>query len=119
VNPVLRTHAYLSSLLDTSSGPSEVNNNRSHVIEVFQLYQNYPNPFNPATTLDFSLPKKAFVRLTIFNLLGQHIATLIEGEKDAGVHHFIWDAKNFPSGTYFYRLQAGNFMETKKLLLLK
>jgi hypothetical protein len=85
----------------------------------FSLEQNYPNPFNPSTSFDFSLPKRAFIRLTIFNLLGEHIVTLVDGEKDAGVHHVIWDASNCSSGTYFYKLQVGNFLGTKKLLLLK
>jgi hypothetical protein len=85
----------------------------------FSLAQNYPNPFNPSTTFDFSLPKKAFVRLTIFNLLGEYIATLVDGEKEAGAHHVSWDARNYPSGTYFCKLQVGNLWETKKLLLLK
>jgi hypothetical protein len=93
--------------------------NHTSAPEGFRLFQNYPNPFNPSTTLDFSLSKKAFVRLTVFNLLGEQIAALVDGEKDAGVHHVFWDASNYPSGTYFYRLQVGSFMETKKLLLLK
>jgi hypothetical protein len=101
------------------SGSTEVSGNGSRMPDALCLFQNYPNPFNPSTTLDFSLAKRALVRLAIFNILGEHIATLVYGEKDAGVHHILWNASTYPSGTYFYRLQVGNFVETKKLLLLK
>jgi hypothetical protein len=108
---------YAASL--ASGGSSSYSPTIKTVPIAFSLAQNYPNPFNPSTTFDFSLPKKAFVRLTIFNLLGEYIATLVDGEKEAGAHHVSWDARNYPSGTYFCKLQVGNLWETKKLLLLK
>jgi hypothetical protein len=83
------------------------------------LNQNYPNPFNPTTTVKFSLPEKADVRLEVFNLLGQKITTLISKELPAGRHEVVWDAGGLPSGVYFYRLFADNESITRKMLLLK
>jgi len=85
----------------------------------FFLEQNYPNPFNPSTVIEFSLPERSFVKLTIMNLLGQEIETLIAEEREAGSYRVKWNAGNFPTGTYFYRLQAGGFAQIKKLILLK
>ncbi len=85
----------------------------------FSLQQNYPNPFNPSTNIPFSLPSKAFVSLKVFNLIGEEVTTLINEELPAGVHLHTWNADGIPSGVYFYRLQAGSFLETKKLILLK
>ena len=83
------------------------------------LFQNYPNPFNPKTAITFSLPRSEEVSLKIFNLLGQETVTLVLGTRDAGTHTVQWDATGQPSGVYFYRLQAGEFVETKKLVLLR
>jgi len=83
------------------------------------LRQNYPNPFNPSTTIRFSIPWSAEVSLKIFNLLGEEVATLVSGLKDAGTHTVQWDATGHPSGVYFYRLRAGEFIETKKLILMR
>ena len=85
----------------------------------FILMQNYPNPFNPTTTISFSLPYKSFVSLKVFDLLGREVATLVNEQKPAGTYTQKWNAQNFTSGIYFYRLQAGNYIETKKLILLK
>ena len=85
----------------------------------FDLKQNYPNPFNPSTTIRYGLPHKSSVQLTVFNTLGQQVAELVHGEKEAGYHEVKFDAGGLPSGVYFYRLQAGNFVETRKLLLVK
>jgi len=83
------------------------------------LAQNYPNPFNPSTTIEFSLAERSFVKLTILNILGQEIETLVNSELGVGVHEVRWNAAKYPSGMYFYRLQAGEFVETKKLVLLR
>ncbi len=83
------------------------------------LSQNYPNPFNPSTTIRFSIPKSAEVNLRIFNLLGEEVATLVSGHRDAGTHTVQWDATGQPSGVFFCRLRAGEFVETRKLVLLR
>jgi hypothetical protein len=85
----------------------------------FSLEQNYPNPFNPTTTITFALPIKSFVSLRVFDALGREVATLVNDEFLAGRYSKKWDASGLPSGVYFYRLQAGSFVETRKLLLLK
>jgi photosystem II stability/assembly factor-like uncharacterized protein len=85
----------------------------------FVLEQNYPNPFNPTTTISFTLPSKAFVSLKVFDLLGREVATIVFEEMLIGNYTREWNAMNMSSGIYFYRLQAGLFTETKKLILLK
>jgi len=84
-----------------------------------RLDQNYPNPFNPLTTISFSLSSSAEVTLRIYSLLGEEVATLASGEMNAGTYSIQWDATGQPSGMYFYRLQAGGFTETRKLVLLR
>jgi len=85
----------------------------------FMLYQNYPNPFNPSTTISYDLPQRSRVKLTIHNLLGQEVATLVNGEQEPGRYSVKFDASGLPSGIYFYRLEAGNFIEQKKMILIK
>jgi hypothetical protein len=89
------------------------------IVRDFVLQQNYPNPFNPSTTIQFALASASYVTLKIFNILGQEVATLINEKREAGQHTVQWDARNLASGVYFYKLQAGIFMETKKLVLVK
>lgn len=84
----------------------------------FGLDQNYPNPFNPSTTIHYQVPKQMNVSLRVFNTLGQTVATLVNEQKETGDYQVQWNA-NVPSGVYFYRLQAGEFMETKKMILTK
>jgi hypothetical protein len=85
----------------------------------FDLAQNYPNPFNPSTTIRYSLPHRSHASLAVFNTLGQKVAELENGEVEAGYHEVTFNGKNLASGMYFYRLQAGYFVQTKKLLLLR
>ena len=90
----------------------------------FALEQNYPNPFNPGTWLRFGLPTASTVNLTVYNLLGQEVSTVISGELEAGVHSVYWDGSSsaghqVSSGIYFYRLEANDFVATKKMMLLK
>ncbi len=83
------------------------------------LVQNYPNPFNPSTSIQYSIIDRQFVSLKVFDALGTEIQTLVNEEKNAGTYEVTLTATNLPSGNYYYRLQAGNFIETKKMLLLK
>ncbi|MDW8438772.1 MAG: T9SS type A sorting domain-containing protein, partial [Chloroherpetonaceae bacterium] len=85
----------------------------------YALDQNYPNPFNPVTTIQFSLAKAGKVTLEIYNVLGQKVATLIDGELNAGAHRYQWNAAGLASGVYFYRLQSRDFVATKKAILVK
>ncbi len=79
----------------------------------------YPNPFNPSTTIRFDPPEATFVRLRVFDLLGRVIAILVEEQKSAGSYSVTFDASNLPSGVYLYRIEAGSYIETKRMLLLK
>jgi hypothetical protein len=83
------------------------------------LEQNYPNPFNPATTISFDIPAKSFVSLRVFDALGREVSALLGEELSPGTYSRQWNAVNVPSGIYFYRLQAGEFVETKKMILLR
>lgn len=98
----------------TDIGPSS-----NEISGEFRLYQNYPNPFNPSTTIAYDSPHSGFVTLKIFNLLGQEVATLVNEHKSAGYYQVAFDAKGLASGVYLYRLQAGLFTQTKKMLLLR
>jgi hypothetical protein len=84
----------------------------------YALNQNYPNPFNPSTTIGFALPVAGDYTLTVFNVLGQNVARF-SGTETAGNHSVVWNADNQASGIYFYKLDAGNFSETKKMVFLK
>lgn len=85
----------------------------------FALNQNYPNPFNPSTSISFSLSSKSFASLKVYDLIGREVATIVSEELPAGSYSKRWNAAALPSGVYFYRLQAGEFVQVKKLLLLK
>jgi hypothetical protein len=84
-----------------------------------KLSQNFPNPFNPSTMIGYVIPDRSHVTIAVFNTLGQQVAILQNGEQDAGYHELPFNASHLPSGLYFYRLQAGSYIETRKCLLLK
>ncbi len=85
----------------------------------FELSQNYPNPFNPTTVINFSIPKSDFVSVKVYNTLGQEVAELVNSVKSAGNYEVTFDASNLTSGMYIYKIQSGNFTDTKKMMLLK
>ncbi len=91
----------------------------SNIPGEFALMQNYPNPFNPSTKIKFDLPEGSDVKLRVYNVLGEEVATLINGILPAGQHEVKFDASNLASGIYIYRMRAGNFVQVKKMLLMK
>lgn len=98
---------------------TDVNNHQKSGPTRFSLEQNYPNPFNPTTNFRFSIPDEQFVSLKLYDMLGKEVSILLSGMLTPGSYSVQWNALDLASGTYFYRLQAGNFIQTKKLLLLK
>jgi hypothetical protein len=108
-------------ILSTEGVAFEVTEN---VPAAFSLSQNYPNPFNPMTTIEYSLPEQSHVMLEIFNILGQRVSTLVSVSQPAGRHRIVWDGKDdqgkdVASGIYFYRLEAGEFTDSKRMVILK
>ena len=97
----------------------------SNIVEVeilpasFELFQNYPNPFNPGTTIGFSLPKASQLKINIYNMIGELVTTLAEGTFEQGYHSVTFNAANIPSGTYVYRLESSDFVQVKKMVLIK
>jgi len=94
------------------------------VPKAYALHQNYPNPFNAATVIKYDLPKTSDVRVDVYNILGQRVVTLVDGQQDAGFHEVFWNSSNADGGTvasgvYFYRIQAEDFTQSKKMVLLK
>jgi hypothetical protein len=94
-------------------------NDISNKLLNFELYQNYPNPFNPITRIKYSVPARSFVSLKVFDVLGNKVAALVEKEKPAGEYKVEFDGRELTSGIYFYQLIAGNYGETKKMILMK
>jgi photosystem II stability/assembly factor-like uncharacterized protein len=107
------------TLLKTSTGGIVFRDENNTMPTAFNLEQNFPNPFNPNTTIKYSIPKLSFVTIKIYDVLGSEVAGLVNEEKLAGVYEVNWNATNLSSGVYFYKLQAGSFVETMKMILLK
>ena len=103
----------------TTGVTTTVDAKTSNLPRHFILHQNYPNPFNPATTIRYALPRKAAVRLVVSDLLGREVAVLVEEEQPAGWHSVTFDASQLPSGVYLYRLEAGDFVQARKMVVLK
>lgn len=99
--------------------PTSVDNFLQFIPDRFTLQQNYPNPFNPVTTIQYSIPQRSNVTLKVYDVLGKEIALLVNEEKDRGVYNVNFDATGLASGIYLYKLQAGSFVETKKMILLR
>ena len=104
----------------TNGGISFIGEDKNEIImEEYNLTQNYPNPFNPTTTIKYRIPELSLVTLKVYDVLGNEIAILVNEEKPAGTYEINWNGSKYPSGIYFYRLQAGSFIETKKMVLIK
>ncbi|MBI2430336.1 MAG: T9SS type A sorting domain-containing protein [Ignavibacteriales bacterium] len=99
--------------------PTSVTVLPSTIPNAFALHQNYPNPFNPSTKIRFVVPVFGFVSLKVYDLLGREVATLVKEEKRAGSYEVQWNAIGFSSGIYFYKLQSGNFVEIKRMVMIK
>ena len=126
INALVIKDGYLFAVADSSVWRRPLSemitgiNDKSNDLPIkFSLEQNYPNPFNPGTTIKYALPKPAHVTLTIYNSLGQEAAKLLSKDMSAGVYTTEWNASRFASGVYYYRIVAGDFVQTKKLILLK
>lgn len=115
---IVSQRASATQLLDSISSATGTVVEKEGVPGTFALLQNYPNPFNPSTIIRYQLQQEENVSLKIFNTLGQPVATLVEGKKKAGAYQVEWSPR-LASGLYYYRLQAGRFVQTKKLILLK
>ena len=85
----------------------------------FELSQNYPNPFNPVTVIEYQIPRTGNVKLTVFDALGKEVNTLVNETQNSGNYKIEWNAASFPSGLYFYTLEAGSFVSNKKMILIK
>ncbi len=111
-------YSFVNFVVDKLVGVDELAE-RERSPSTFALGQNYPNPFNPETSFEFRVPSSEFVSLKIFDLLGREVSVLVSEKKSAGEYRVTWDASGFSSGVYLYRLQAGGFVETKRMLLLR
>jgi plastocyanin len=89
------------------------------VVNEYQLAQNYPNPFNPVTAINFSIPQNNFVSLKIYDVSGKEIQTIVNGELPSGSYKYIFDASSISSGIYFYKLASGDFVDVKRMALIK
>ena len=106
-------------ILNSQTGGTFTDLEKDQLPDGFSLSQNYPNPFNPTTKINYSIPQATNVQLTVFNILGQKVATLIDGRQFAGSHTVNFDARNLASGVYFYRLKAGKVVQQRKMTLIK
>jgi hypothetical protein len=96
-----------------------INQISSSVPDFYKLYQNYPNPFNPITKIEYQIKNADFVSLKIYDINGREVETLVNEKQSPGTYEAIWNASNYPSGIYFYKIQAGDFSETRKMVLIK
>jgi hypothetical protein len=115
----------LETIAKTIGIVSAVADKNENIPSSFYLYNNYPNPFNPSTTISWQMPEGSLVTLKVYDILGNEVASLVNGFQKAGVHSITFNtqnaagSRNLSSGVYFYRLSAGNFVSTKKMVLVK
>ncbi|PIW69008.1 MAG: hypothetical protein COW08_09460, partial [Ignavibacteriales bacterium CG12_big_fil_rev_8_21_14_0_65_30_8] len=98
---------------------TDVKERSSGIPESFSLSQNYPNPFNPTTNINYDIPDESFVNITVYDYLGREVITLVNREQKAGKYVVSFDATNLSSGIYFYKITSNEFVQTKKMILLK
>ncbi len=114
IDPEEATGVVMSEIFETTDVKSSI-----HSSYQFSLEENYPNPFNPSTTIRYHIPEKSFVILKVYDVIGNEVAELVNEEKPIGTFEITWNAENLPSGVFFYKLQAGSFVESKKMILIK
>jgi photosystem II stability/assembly factor-like uncharacterized protein len=102
-----------------NGGLTSVTKNNNQLPNKYELYQNYPNPFNPETNIKFQTSESGDVRITIFDILGRKVSILVNERLSPGTYNAVWDASDFPSGIYYYRLESNDYYETRKMILLK
>ena len=107
-----------SQLAKSNYQVKEINSNIFKVTN-YALFDNYPNPFNPSTTIKYQLPEAGFVTLRVYDILGNEVKSLVSEQKPAGTYEVSFDASSLSSGVYIYKIQAGNFINSKKMILLK
>jgi hypothetical protein len=105
--------------ITNATDPNSSVETKSTLAEKFHLAQNYPNPFNPGTNIEFQILRQGHVTLSVFNTIGQPVATLVDQELSRGTHQVTFDAADLPAGIYYYRIQANGFSHMKKMMLLK
>ena len=111
---LVRLLVYSNQIVDN------VENNQVTIFpDQFFLNQNYPNPFNPSTTITFKIPNSEFTTLKVYDILGREVSTLVSKKLNQGSHTYTFDVTNLASGAYYYRLEAGNFVQTRKMIYLK
>lgn len=106
-------------MVDDFEGLVNTVSNQNTIPEKFNLRQNYPNPFNPTTKIEFNIPKVSQTKLIVYDVLGKEVVTLVNERLNAGSYEVDWNASGYPSGVYFYKLQTDNFVDTKKMILMK
>jgi len=111
--------AWFDDIAITSGGVTSVEQLFADLPSSYELYQNYPNPFNPSTKITFAIQERSNVQLVVYNVLGQAVSTLVDAEMAPGTYEARFDASNYASGIYFYRLVANTFVQSKRMLLLK
>jgi hypothetical protein len=110
---------FIDNVFVGNHAASVVNQIGTGVPTKYELGQNYPNPFNPSTSIKFAIPKASDVKITVFNMLGQVVSIPINENKTAGFYEVKFNGSNLASGSYYYRIEAGNFLETRKMMLIK
>jgi len=108
-----KLNAYGAVVVSTDVQPT------SDLPAVYQLDQNYPNPFNPSTVIGYVIPRSAFVRLELFDILGRRVGTLVSGPQGFGPHSVVFDGAGLATGVYFYRLSAEGFTQTRKMMIIR
>ena len=109
----------IDNLLQLSKKSQQLISDKTGVPETYKIEQNYPNPFNPITNIKFQIKKPGLVTLKVYDILGREVTTIINKELEAGYYNYQWNASMLASGIYFYRITAGDYIEVKKMILMK